>query len=234
LKALLLAAGYGTRLAPLTDVIPKILVPIAGRRLLEHQLEYLADNGVESVAVNVSHLADDVVAFLERRSHPVEVRVSREDEPLGTAGALLPLGDFLTEPFVVLYGDVVTDTPLRDLMGYHRERGGVATLAYYVSDETAGKGLLEVDQDERIVGFTEKPAAAGHGRINAGIHVVEPSIVDLIEPGHSDFGYDVWPAALAAGLPLYARRLDGYVYDVGSPSALEAVEREIAAGSIAW
>jgi NDP-sugar pyrophosphorylase family protein len=234
LKAVLLAAGYGTRLAPLTHTVPKILVPIAGRPLLEHQLEYLAANGVDSVAMNVSHLADEVVAFLERTPQPVQVRVSREDEPLGTAGALLPLRDYLTESFVVLYGDVVTDAPLRELMAYHRDRGGIATLAYHVSDDTAGKGLLEVDEHDRVVGFTEKPTTAGPGRINAGIYVLEPAVLDLVEPGHSDFGFDVWPAALARGLPLYGRRLQGYVHDVGSAAAIEAVEREIAAGAVAW
>jgi NDP-sugar pyrophosphorylase family protein len=235
LKAVLLAAGYGTRLAPLTDSVPKILVPIAGRPLLAHQLDYLAANGVVGVAVNISYLAEQVEVFLERSQLPVPVCVSREDEPLGTAGALLPLRDFLNEAFVVLYGDVVTDAPLADLVATHRERGGLATLAYYVSDDTAGKGLIEADRDGRILCFAEKPETVVRGRVNAGIYVCEPPVLDLIPSGRSsDFGYDVWPAALAAGQTLYAVEVEGHVYDVGLPSVLETVEREIAAGSIRW
>jgi NDP-sugar pyrophosphorylase family protein len=233
-KALLLAAGLGTRLAPLTDSMPKILVTIAGRPLIEHQLEYLAANGVDSVAVNVSHFADDVVAFLEQSRPPLPVMVSRERAPLGTSGALLPLRDFFAEPFLVLYGDVVTDTSLQALMAEHAHHGGLATLAWYASEETEGKGLLELGEDDRIVAFVEKPAVSGPGRVNAGVYAVDPAVVDLLPPGYSDFGYDVWPAALASGRPIYAHRVDGYVRDIGSPQQLRAVEGEIEAGSISW
>jgi NDP-sugar pyrophosphorylase family protein len=116
----------------------------------------------------------------------------------------------------------------------HRELGGIATLAYYVSHDTAGKGLLELGDGDRVVGFTEKPARTAPGRVNAGIYACEPAILELIEPGYSDFGYDVWPAALAAGHALYGAPVDGYAYDVGTPALLEMVEREIAAGSIRW
>jgi NDP-sugar pyrophosphorylase family protein len=233
-KALLLAAGRGTRLAPLTHSLPKVLVPIAGRPLLEHQLDYLAEQGVDEVAINVSHLADDVVAFLDRTSLPLPVRVSRESEPLGTSGALLPLRDFLDEPFLVLYGDVVTNASLGALAAAHRGRGAVATLAYYASDETAGKGLLEVDSDGRIDAFVEKPTEAVPGLVNAGIYALDPAILALIPPGHSDFGFDVWPAALERGLPLYAHEVAGYARDIGSPELLRSVEAEIVAGSVAW
>jgi mannose-1-phosphate guanylyltransferase len=234
-KAVLLAAGRGTRLAPLTDSVPKILAPLAGSSLLEHQLRYLARSGVTEVAINVHHMADKVVEALDRMEPPLAVRVSREPELLGTAGALRPLARFLDEPFALLYGDVVTDADLSELIGAHRESGAVATLAYYRSDETEGKGLLEIDAGGMITGFAEKPAGfSGIGNVNAGIYALSPEILERIGPGARDFGHDVWPAMLAEGAPIHAHEIHAYLRDIGSPQALEAAERDLMAGAVRW
>jgi NDP-sugar pyrophosphorylase family protein len=234
-KALLLAAGRGTRLAPLTDTRPKILAPLAGRSLLEHQLQYLERSGVTELAVNVSYLADDVVTSLNSISSPLRPRVSFEPEPLGTAGALLPLREFFTEPFIVLYGDVVTDANLRELMDVHCRRGGIATLAYYESDETAEKGLLSIERDGKITGFFEKqPDLSPRGNVNAGIYALEPSIVDLVDRERYDFGLHVWPAVLQEGRLMYGHRIHGYVRDVGTLEALAAADDDIRTGVLRW
>jgi NDP-sugar pyrophosphorylase family protein len=231
MKAVLLGAGKGTRLAPLTDSIPKILAPLGNRPLLDHQLDYLAANGVSEVAVNVHHHADQLLAALERHTPPPATRASYEPELLGTAGALLPLRDFLTEPFLVVYGDVVTDADLGALMARHRELDGIATLAYYRSDDTAGKGLLELAPDGRVTAFVEKPSDARTGCVNAGLYALDPAILDLVGPAPSDFGHDVWPRALAAGHRLYGHELSAYLRDVGSPDALAAADAELVEGA---
>lgn len=236
MKAVLLAAGRGTRLAPLTDSIPKILAPIAGRTLLEHQLDYCERSGVTELAINVHHHADQVVSCLERADPPFAVRISEEPELLGTAGALRPLRDFLTESFVVLYGDVVTNADLGGLLERHRQTGGIGTLAWYASAETEGKGLLELVDGGRVRSFAEKPAAAGETAcVNAGIYALDPAILDLIEGDAPDFGHDVFPAVLAAGRALYGHELrDASVADIGSPEALATVGRALASGSRKW
>jgi mannose-1-phosphate guanylyltransferase len=235
MKAILLAAGRGTRLAPLTDSIPKILAPFGGRPLLEHQLEYLTRGGVTEIAINVHHHSDQVLACVDALSLDVPVRISHEPSLLGTAGALGPLRDFVTEPVIVLYGDVITNANLAELMDEHRRHEPLATLAVYSSTETEGKGVCEVDETGRIVAFVEKPdSAAGKALINAGLYIVSPRVLDLIAPGESDFGRDVWPRALTAGETLRVSELDAYVRDIGSPAALAGAAEDLAAGALRW
>jgi mannose-1-phosphate guanylyltransferase len=236
MRAVLLSAGLGTRLAPLTHSIPKILAPLGGTPLLEHQLAYLEQNGVTEVAVNVHHHAEEVIRFLETSETALAIRVSHEPRLLGTAGALLPLSDFLTEPFLVLYGDVVTDADLADFMEHHLRLGGVATLAYYRSTETAGKGLLSLAGDGRVTSFVEKPETSdGLGScLSAGLYALSPEALSFVRPDRPDFGHDVWPAMLAEGARVYGYELHGYLRDVGSAEALDAANRDLVAGAIAW
>ena len=234
MKAVLLAAGRGTRLAPLTDSIPKILAPLGGRPLLEHQLHYLARNGVAEVGLNLHHHAEQVFEFLEHFDAPFPIRVSHERGLLGTAGALLGLRDFVSGSFVLLYGDVLTDADLPSLLERHRMREGLATLTYYRSLETAGKGVLAVTPDERVSSFAEKsPAITGEALVNAGLYALDAKVLTWIRPG-ADFGHDVWPAALAAGEALWGYELHGYVRDIGSLDALQKAERDLAEGHLTW
>jgi NDP-sugar pyrophosphorylase family protein len=214
----------------LTRRIPKILVEIAGEPLLGRQLRYLAEHGVTDVAVNVHHLRDRVRAYLATNASPVRVHVFEEPDLLGTAGALLPMRSLLTEPFVLLYGDVVTDM---DISALGRKLRGMATLSYYVSTITEGKGVLRLDDDQRVVAFVEKPASLGGvGAINAGIYSLDPQVLERI-PERGDFGFDVWPGLLEEGL-VYGHRVDGYVADVGSVDALRRVDADAREHVFAW
>lgn len=230
MKAILLAAGRGRRLEPLTRSTPKILAPLNGRTLLQHQLSYLAANGVSEVAINVHHHRDRVLRALEHTDAPLEIRLSIEPRLLGTAGALLPLREFITESVLVLYGDVVTDVSLADLFSAHQRLRGLATLGYYETSELAGKGLLRLAADGRITAFAEKPRTmAGPGRVNAGIYCIEPELLELVEGPCPDFGLDVWPRALSEARPLYGYEVRGYVRDIGTPEALAQARRDLAA-----
>lgn len=235
-KALLLAAGRGTRLAPLTDSVPKILAPFGGRPLLAYQLEYLRRGGVSEIAVNVHHHADQVIACLQELDVGVPVTVSQERELLGTAGALLPLRAFFTEPTIILYGDVVTSASLADLIQEHLRHDPLATLAVYPSRQVTGKGIVRLDACGRIEAFEEKPdPAPAQALVNAGLYVISPDVLGLLGPGESDFGREVWPRALALGYPLRASMLDrAYLRDIGSPAALAAAAEDLVAGAISW
>jgi mannose-1-phosphate guanylyltransferase len=224
MNAILLAAGAGTRLRSVEPNVPKILVDIGGEPLLARQLRYLEDQGVSRVVVNAHYLADQVLDFAGDHNGSLDLTVVVETNLLGTAGgvrnALPELGD---DPFIVLYGDVLTDEPLAPMLERHSLRRAVATLAVYESADIEGKGTIDVDRSDGVTGFNEKGAStAGHSAlINAGIYVVQPSFARRIPEGIAlDFGHDVFPAALARGERLVIHRLSTPVLDVGIPSAL--------------
>jgi NDP-sugar pyrophosphorylase family protein len=233
-RAVLLAAGRGTRLAEAVGGLPKILAPLAGRPLLKYQLDYLYRHGVTELAINTHHQADEVEAAVSASETPIAVHISRESELLGTAGALVPLRSFLSEPFVVLYGDVLTDVDLRELHQIHCQSEAVATLVVHQRHDVTAKGVCAVDASGRITDFIEKAARPGPGTVNAGVHVLDPSVHEHIARGFSDFGHDIWPRLIALGLVLCAYRWDGYVRDIGTPSSLVEAEHDLCSGVLAW
>jgi NDP-sugar pyrophosphorylase family protein len=216
MNAMVLGAGKGTRLARLGLNVPKILVDVGGEPLLARQLRYLGRLGIERVVVNAHHLAEQVEDFAREHIGAPELVVVREPQLLGTAGgvrnALEQLGD---EPFLVLYGDVLLDFSLEV------PRRARATITVYESMHVAGKGTVEVDADDMVLRFREKEDVAPPALINAGIYLLDPSFVrDHVPPGASDFGHDVFPAALAAGERIGVVRLPQPVLDVGTPEDL--------------
>lgn len=223
MKAMILAAGRGTRLGTLGKNIPKVLIDIGGEPLLERQLRYLERNGVSGVVVNAHHHAEQIVSFAETYSGSVELVCVNEEHLLGTAGGVRNALDHLEPgPFVVLYGDVLVDAPIEPLLEFHRQTGASATLAVHEADSAEGKGVVEIDESGRIRRFTEKGVrAAGRVLINSGLYLLEAEILSELPQGvESDFGTDVFPGALEAGLPLYAARLSQLVIDIGTPEGL--------------
>lgn len=198
---------------------------VGGRPLLAWQLERLERQGFTHVVVNAHHLADEIEAFAAGYDGPLELTVLVEPALLGTAGgvrnALRVLGH---ESFVVLYGDVLTTEPLSGLFEKHASSGAVATLAVHESPSAEGKGVVEVDAEGRVMGFTEKGPRSGPALVNSGIYVVERALVEPLPLGVPfDFGYDVFPRALAEGASLVAHRLSSPVVDAGTPEGLAAV-----------
>jgi mannose-1-phosphate guanylyltransferase/phosphomannomutase len=223
MKAMILAAGRGTRLGSLGKATPKVLIEIDGQPLLERQLHYLGRNGVNQVVVNAHHHAAQIFSFAETYGGSVQLVCVIEERLLGTAGGVRNALDHLQPgPFFVLYGDVLVDAPLTPLLELHREMGACATLAVHAAQSSEGKGVVEVDERGRIERFTEKGAQTeGPVLINSGLYVLESDLVATLPPGvESDFGRDVFPAALEQGLPLYAVRLAEPVIDIGTPEGL--------------
>jgi NDP-sugar pyrophosphorylase family protein len=231
---MILAAGRGTRLGQLGRQIPKALVDVGGRPLLARQLDYLAAEGAMRIVINAHHLAEQIVEFVAAWPRPtgVEVEVNVEPELLGTAGgvrAALTRFD-PSEPLVVIHADTIVHAPLSALVSSHVSASADATIAVNWLDDTHGKGVVELDNDGRIVSFIEKPADARPGLANAGVYVVQPKLIELVPEGSfCDFALELFPAALAVGLHLCGQAIDALAHDVGTPESLAHAQRRFAA-----
>lgn len=228
MKALILAAGQGTRLRQLTENRPKPMLPIRGRPLLEYTLAWLRRHGVVDIAINLHYRSEAIVGhFGDGSQWGVSITYSYEERLLGTAGAAKQLTPYLSEPFVVVYGDVFTNLDLTRLAAFHQHSADRAqtnaslTLALYRVSDPTQCGLVDVAPDGQILRFVEKPEAdqVFTDLAFSGVMVCEPAILAHIPFGLSyDFGHDLAPRLLDAGMPLYAQSIapTEYVIDIGT------------------
>jgi mannose-1-phosphate guanylyltransferase/mannose-1-phosphate guanylyltransferase/phosphomannomutase len=221
MKAMVLAAGLGTRLRPLTHEIPKPLVPVVNRPIMEHILELLANHGLNEIAANLHWYADTIRGrFGDGSDLGVEITYSYEEELLGTAGGVRNVRDFFgDEPFVVMAADALTDIDLGALIRTHKGNDWVATLAVKPVKDTSEYGVVVTGDDNAVQGFQEKPepADALSDRANCMIYVFEPEIFDQFpDKQEVDFALDVFPSMLEAGVPFGVHPIEDYWNDVGS------------------
>lgn len=230
---MVLGAGRGTRLASMGLRVPKVLVEVSGKPLLQRQIEYVGRQGVKRVVINAHHLSEAIEDFARDYTGPVELTVIREPALLGTAGGVRNALDRLgPAPFYVLYGDVLVDEPLDAVAETHERSGAAATVTVYETLDVEGKGTVLVEADGRVTGFAEKQdvSTARPALVNAGLYLLDPAFVTGLAPGvECDFGHDVFPAALASRTPMHAHRLARPVIDVGTPAGLELARRQAAA-----
>jgi mannose-1-phosphate guanylyltransferase/mannose-1-phosphate guanylyltransferase/phosphomannomutase len=215
MKAMVLAAGLGTRLRPITYEIPKPMVPVLDRPVMEHILDLLAEHGFEQVVANLHYFPDTI-----REHFGDRVGYRYEEELLGTAGGVRNCREFFAdEPFLVISGDALTDIDLTALAERHREAGGIATLSVKKVPDTREYGVVLHDRDGRVTGFQEKPAPeeALSDLGNCGIYVFSPEIFDYFpqEP-FADWAHDVFPALLENDVPFHIHEVREYWNDVGS------------------
>jgi len=224
----ILAGGKGTRLRPLTDGLPKPMVPVGPSRCIDYVLRSLTSAGVREVIVTTGYLSDRVVrGIADGASHGVSVVYSFEDEPMGTAGGVRHVLPFLgDEAFVVASGDVLADVNIRGLLERHeanRGRGAVATLALTRVADPTQYGVVEIAASGRVTRFREKPRKEQvfSDLVNAGIYVVEPEAIAEVPPRQPyDFARDLWPDLLERDMPLYGEPIEGFWMDVGRPEDL--------------
>ncbi|MDP8980852.1 MAG: nucleotidyltransferase family protein [Acidobacteriota bacterium] len=218
---MLLAAGEGRRLRPFTDDRPKPMIAIAGRPILEHTVRLLARYGVRDLAINLHYHPESIVDhFGDGRRFGVRIQYSRESELLGTAGAVKKLESFFDEPFLVVYGDNLTDIDVERFSAFHRAHSALVTIALFHRENATASGIVGFADDGRVTRFLEKPRPDEifSNWVNAGILIAEPAILAHIpSAGPSDFGRDVLPALLAAGLPVFGYRMTENLYWIDSP-----------------
>ena len=226
MKAYLLAAGLGTRLKPLTDRIPKCLVPIAGQPLLGIWFDLCARHGIHEVLVNLHHLPEAVRALVAAYRGPLHIETVHEPVLLGSAGTVSAQRDFVAgeAAFWILYADNLSAVDLTRMLVFHHRRHAEFTIGLAPTDTPCEKGILTLDDDGRVLDFTEKPRAPRSNLANAGLYIAGPSLFERLDPAAPrpfDFGFDVLPQLVGR---MHGYRITEYLQDIGTPAALASAE----------
>lgn len=237
MKALILAAGFGTRLRPLTERVPKPLVPVAGRPMIAYPLALVRAAGIEEVVINLHHLGEQIRAALgDGSEYGVRIVYSEEDPILDTGGAVQKAAPMLGgDTFVVVNADTVIDLDLREVVAWHRQRGAAATLVLRRDPEAARYGIIETDDRGRIRRFLGRPRDAAvplAPYMFCGVHVLEPTVFRYMRPGRFSITRETYPAMVEAGEPLFGYVFEGYWRVLDTPEGLEQGRRELAGGQV--
>ena len=227
-KSLLLAAGLGTRLRPLTDSVPKCLVPIAGRPLLDIWIQRLTDSGIREARINTHALAAVVRAYIARINAENGLLLAEAYEPvlLGSAGTVAANSDLAddVDEIVIIYADNFSDIDLRPLLAFHRQHTDPLTMVLFRAPNPSACGIAEIDHEGRITAFVEKPKMPVSNLANAGLYVLDVAAYREIAEMHAfDFGFEV--------LPKFVGRMRGWVWggyylDIGTHESLRLAERD--------
>lgn len=221
MKALVLAGGFGTRLRPLSCTRPKLLIPAANQPVIDWTLRDLSAHGVDTVVLAVNYMAEAFVRYLGPTKFNIGIQYSREERPLGTGGPIRRAESFLKDgaPFLVLNGDVISSIDYRRLLEFHKEKGGLATIALHEVPDPSRFGAVELDGRDRVRRFVEKPKPGEEPSklVNAGIYVFDPKVVEYIEEGRSvSTELEVFPRLAEEG-QLYGFEFRDLWIDIGLP-----------------
>ena len=227
MKAFLLTAGLGTRLHPITHTLPKCLVPIAGKPLINWWFELMQKAGVTEVLINLHHLPDMVMAHVNALDTSIKVEFAYEPILLGSAGTLIANKAFVANEtsFFIFYGDNLTNTSLSNLYDFHVAQPHGFTMALFETNNPGGCGIVSLNEQFTITHFEEKPAHPTSNLANAGLYVASPAVIDIIDSTKTpaDIGFDL--------LPLLVNKMSGYkindyLIDIGTHKNLEKAREE--------
>ncbi len=237
MKAVVMAGGEGTRLRPMTASMPKPLLPIVNKPIMEHVLRLLARHGFSETVVTVQFLASLVRNYFgDGEDLGMTLTYATEETPLGTAGSVKNAEEHLRDDtFLVISGDALTDFDLTDLVAFHRAKGALVTVCLTRVPDPLEFGITIVDEDNRVQRFLEKPTwgQVFSDTVNTGIYVMEPEVFDHVAAGESvDWAADVFPALIEAGLPVFGYVAEGYWEDVGTHESYMQAQADVLSGRV--
>ncbi len=238
MQVVILAGGKGTRLGDLTRSVPKPMVPLAGKPMLEYQIELARECGFSELILLIGHLGEVIEDyFRDGRDWGVSLRYFRESTPLGTAGALKEIEDCLEDDFLVFYGDMVMNVDLGELARFHAAHKPLATLVVHPNNHPEESDLVELDLAGRVKAFHPKPRSGERwyrNCANAALYVLTRGLLRFIPKGRlSDIGRDILPQVVQAGQTLWGYDTPEYIEDVGTPLRLSETEHDILSGRFA-
>jgi D,D-heptose 1,7-bisphosphate phosphatase len=238
MKIVVIAGGKGTRIASVNSEIPKAMIPVCGKPIIEHEVELCKRYGFTDLIFIIGHMGNQISSYFGDGSKwGVSIEYYQETQPLGTAGALGYLKDRLTEDFFVFYGDTIVDFDMKVMLRFHKEKKAKATLFLHPNDHPYDSDIVELDSEGKVVKFHNKPhpdSFVSKNVVNAALFIFSPDILELIEVGvKSHIEKNVLPKCLDAGLNLYGYVSFEYIKDMGTPDRYEAVCEDVESGKVA-
>lgn len=237
MKVVILAGGKGTRMGPFTQNVPKPMIHVANKPILEHQIELAKRYNLNEIII-LSEYKGEVIKkyFGNGKKWGVNIRHHRESVPLGTAGAVRAIENWIDNDFFVFYGDVMMDIDLDSLLSAHLNRKPIATLVVHPNDHPYDSDLVEINNDNKITAFHNKPHENGRffrNLVNAALYVLSPKILRYIKKDiYSDFAKDVFTKVVASGESIYAYNTSEYIKDIGTVERLKEVYRDVISGKV--
>jgi mannose-1-phosphate guanylyltransferase len=228
LKAVVLAAGVGSRLGEVTKKLPKPLLQINGRTILEQTINKIEELGITEVYINTHYLPDMIKDHLSACNFNLNITYSFEKELLGTAGALNNFKKYLDEEFLVIYGDNYFTYSLKELVNFHNQKRSKCTVALHYREDVSQSGVVLLDNENKILKFVEKPdkgSEISSHLVNAGIYICTPDIFSFIPGGYSDFGKDIFPEMIHSDTSMYGIELNGYLLPVDTVELLNKSQK---------
>ena len=224
MRAIILAGGKGRRLEPYTTVLPKPLMPVDDLPIIEIVIRQLKNNGFDRITIAVGYLAELLEAYLgDGSKYGLEIDYSRETVPLNTMGPVTLIGG-IDKTFLVMNGDILSDLNYSKFIQYHKEKGGIATIATYRREVNIDFGVIEYDENNKIKKFIEKPKYEYD--VSMGIYVFEPEILNYI-PKNRPFGFDqLMKVLIDDEKPIYSYPYNGYWLDIGRHEDYEKAVKE--------
>jgi mannose-1-phosphate guanylyltransferase len=226
LKAFLLAAGLGTRLRPITDAIPKCLVSVCGKPLLSWWIDLFEQHGISEVLINMHYLSDQVAHFIKNKKTSVKLSLFHEETLLGSGGTLRANKNFVKNDdyFLIAYADNLTNYNLTALKDFHINHNDYFTMSLFTTDTPESKGIVELDKNNKVISFEEKPSHPKSNLANAGIYVASPAVLDVIPNKKlTDIGFDLLPKLVGH---MYGWETNDYLIDIGTSEHLERANNE--------
>lgn len=225
MKAIILCGGQGTRLRPYTYSIPKPMLPVGKRPIIEYVLRNLKANGVTEAYLTVGYLGDVIERHFASGSYMgMKIHVVKEETEMGTAGSILPLREKMKDTFIVQMGDHLSRIDSKKMLQFHKKQGGIATLGFKRQGVPLEYGIAHVDAQGHVSDFREKPTL--ENLINAGVYIFEPKIFDYIKE-RDDFAKGVFPRLMEAGHKINAHIFDEYWLDIGRVNDYEKMNEFI-------
>jgi len=237
IPAVILAGGQGSRMGELTRELPKPLLPVAGKPIIEYQISFLRKHGITEIYILSGYKGEKIKKYCQEKNNwGIKLYHIQETEPLGTAGAVASLTPWIKTDFLVLYGDLILDVDLDHLVDFHRRKKSLATLVIHPNDHPNDSDLVEAAKDGQIIAFHFKPRSPEvcfPNLVNAGLYILSSEVLAFLPRGvYSDFGRHIFPELVARKCSVYGYLTAEYIKDIGTPARLKEVEKDLLAGKV--